>query len=163
VATAARTTASLGAAAGLLASVEMAAPPTLLSAPVQIAAETLAVVAVEVKLIAELHEVYRRGVVGSPAVRGSAYLGSWVRRRGLGPQAPVAQPLGAVEEELLLAGGLGGHRGQIVRCRGPGDRGRELSGPRRADGRTQRGQRRCGRISSAGPLAEPQRRPRQAQ
>src|SRR5436309_16123604 len=72
IATAARASAAVGAAGGLLSTVEMAAPPMLLSAPVQVAAETLAVVAIEVKLIAELHEIYDRGVAGSPAVRGAA-------------------------------------------------------------------------------------------
>src|SRR5207248_1460221 len=85
IGTAARATAAVGAAGGVLSSVEFAAPPTLLSAPVQVAAETLAVVAIEIKLIAELHEVYGRGPVGTPAVRGAAFLGSWVRRRGLDP------------------------------------------------------------------------------
>jgi hypothetical protein len=69
----------------MLSTVEMAAPPTLLSAPVQVAAETLAVVAVELKLIAELHEVYGRPAVGTPAVRAAAYLGAWARRRGIDP------------------------------------------------------------------------------
>jgi hypothetical protein len=85
IATAARATAAIGAAGGLLSTVEMAAPPAFLSAPVQVAAETVAVVAIEVKLIAELHELHDRGVAGTPAVRGAAYLGSWVRRRGLDP------------------------------------------------------------------------------
>ena len=87
IAAAARASAAVGAAGGLLSTLEMAAPPTLLSAPVQVAAETLAVVAIEVKLIAELHELYDRAVVGPPAVRGAAYLGAWVRRRGLDPLA----------------------------------------------------------------------------
>jgi hypothetical protein len=85
VATASRVTAGVGAAGGVLSSVEMAAPPMLLSAPVQVAAETLAVVAVELKLIAELHEVYGRAPVGTPAVRAAAYLGAWTRRRGIDP------------------------------------------------------------------------------
>ena len=87
IATAARTTAAVGAAGGLLSSVEIAAPPTLLSAPVQVAAETVAVVAIEMKLVAELHEVFGHGVAGTPAVRGAAYLGAWARRRGLDPLA----------------------------------------------------------------------------
>ncbi|MBW8801876.1 MAG: hypothetical protein JF597_52610, partial [Streptomyces sp.] len=58
-------TAGIGAAAGALAAVEMAAPPALLAAPVQLAAETLAVVAVEVKLTAELHVVYGSAPRGS--------------------------------------------------------------------------------------------------
>ena len=61
---AARTTAAIGAAAGALSAVELAAPPTLLAAPVQVAAGTLAVVAVELKLLAELHVTYGRAPVG---------------------------------------------------------------------------------------------------
>jgi hypothetical protein len=85
IASATRVTGAIGAAGGLLSTVEMAAPPLLLSAPVQVAAETLAVVAVELKLVAELHEVYGRAPVGTPAVRAAAYLGAWARRRGIDP------------------------------------------------------------------------------
>jgi hypothetical protein len=85
VATAARVTGGIGAAGGLLSTVEIAAPPALLTAPVQVGAETLAVVAVEVKLVAELHELYGAAPVGSTAVRTAAYLGAWVRRRGVDP------------------------------------------------------------------------------
>ena len=56
---AARATAGVGAAGGGVASLQWAATPTLLSAPVLLAAETVAVVAIELKLIGELHEVYR--------------------------------------------------------------------------------------------------------
>jgi len=85
VANATRVTTAIGAAGGMLSTVELAAPPLLLTAPVQVAAETLAVVAVEIKLIAELHEVYNRSPVGTPTTRGAAYLGAWVRRRALDP------------------------------------------------------------------------------
>ena len=85
VATASRVSAGIGAAGGVLSSVEMAAPPTLLSAPVQVAAETVAVVAVELKLVAELHEVYHRAPAGSTSVRAAAYLGAWTRRRAIDP------------------------------------------------------------------------------
>jgi hypothetical protein len=95
VATAARATAAVGAAGGLLSTVEIAAPPAYLTAPVQVAAETLAVVVIEVKLVAELHELCGRGVPGTPATRGAAYLGAWVRRRGLDPFAD-APSLGGV-------------------------------------------------------------------
>src|SRR6266498_6029889 len=56
---ASRATAGIGAAAGAVAGVEYFAPPTLLAIPVQLAAETLAVAAVEIKLVAELHEAGR--------------------------------------------------------------------------------------------------------
>jgi hypothetical protein len=83
VGTAARATAAIGAAGGALAAAEMAAPPTLLAAPVQLAAETLAVVAVELKLVAELHVVYGRAPVGSRAQVATAYLTSWAGKRGI--------------------------------------------------------------------------------
>ncbi len=82
---ASRVTAGIGAAAGALAAVEFAAPPSLLAAPVQLAAETLAVVAVELKLVAELHVTYGRAPVGTPAQVGAAYLGSWITKKGLDP------------------------------------------------------------------------------
>jgi hypothetical protein len=44
-------------------------------------------VAIELKLVAELHEVYGRGVDGTPAVQAAAYLGAWTRQRGLDPLA----------------------------------------------------------------------------
>ncbi|GAC1441016.1 MAG: hypothetical protein NVSMB55_07730 [Mycobacteriales bacterium] len=80
---AARTTAAIGAAGGALASAEMAAPPALLATPLQLAAETIAVVAVEVKLVAELHVVYGRAPLGSRSQVAAAYLVSWVTRRGV--------------------------------------------------------------------------------
>ena len=66
MASAARTTAGIGAAGGALAAAQLAAPPSLLAAPVQVAAETLAVVLAELKLVGELHVVH--GVV-RPAAR----------------------------------------------------------------------------------------------
>jgi hypothetical protein len=83
VTTAARTTAAIGAAGGALASAELAAPPTLLAAPVQLAAETLAVIAVELKLVAELHVVHGRTPVGSRGQIATAYLMSWATKRGI--------------------------------------------------------------------------------
>lgn len=78
-------TAALGGAAGALAAVEFVAPPALLAAPVQLAAETLAVAAVEVKLVAELHELYGQPAPGPLSQRGTAYLMSWVRERAVEP------------------------------------------------------------------------------
>ena len=87
---AAKATAAVGAAGGALAAVEFSAPPTLLSVPVQIAAETLAVAAIEVKLVAELHEVYSSGVQGPVRTRALSYLTSWGDRRGIDPRNPAA-------------------------------------------------------------------------
>jgi hypothetical protein len=60
-----------------------AALPSLPAFPVEVAAETLAVVGIEVKLIAELHEIYGMAAVGSGPERARAYLGSWASRRGV--------------------------------------------------------------------------------
>lgn len=77
---ASRVTAGIGGAAGAVASLELAAPPLLLTAPAQLVAETLAVVAVEVKLVAELHVVYGRRVQGTRGQVALAYLAAWANR-----------------------------------------------------------------------------------
>jgi hypothetical protein len=82
---AAKATAAVGAAGGALAAVEFAAPPTLLTTPFQIAAETLVVATIEIKLIAELHEVYGAAPAGTPRQRAAAYLVAWTNRRAVGP------------------------------------------------------------------------------
>jgi hypothetical protein len=82
---AAKATAAVGGAGGVVASVEFAAPPALLTTPLQIAAETVAVVGIELKLVAELHEVYHRPAAGTAGVRAASYLGAWTRRRALDP------------------------------------------------------------------------------
>ena len=105
VTVASRTTAAIGAAAGALAAAEFAAPPTLLAAPAQLAAETLAVVAVELRMVAELHEIHHLAVRGGPRVAGPAYLNSWVRRRAVtgAEGAGMAALLGgAAKRELRI-------------------------------------------------------------
>ena len=93
VAAAAKATGAVGAAGGALAAVEFTAMPTLLTVPVQIAAETLLVAVIEVKLIAELHEVYGAGVGGTTRQRAMAYLVAWTNRRGLDPLDPAGLQL----------------------------------------------------------------------
>ncbi|WP_063752450.1 hypothetical protein [Streptomyces sp. NRRL S-350] len=73
-----RVSGTLGAGVG--AAAMMPVPPAM---PVEIAAETLAVAAVEIKLIAELHEVYGAPAQGSVTQRAGAYLGAWANRRGI--------------------------------------------------------------------------------
>ena len=80
VRSAARATAGVGAAGGALAAVQHAAPPTLLAAPVQLAAETVAVVAVELKLVAELHVVHGRAPLAPAPQVAAAYLSAWASR-----------------------------------------------------------------------------------
>jgi hypothetical protein len=87
VSNATRTTAGLGAAAGGLAAVEFFSPPTLLAAPIQLAAEILTVTAVELKLVAELHEILGYPAHGSVSDRAGLYLMSWVHRRAIAQQA----------------------------------------------------------------------------
>ena len=100
---AAKTTAAIGAAGGALAAVEFAAPPTLLTAPVQLAAETLLVAAAEVKLIAELHEVYGVPATGPLRGRAIAYVVAWSERRGVDPLSPtlLSFSLGASAKRAL--------------------------------------------------------------
>ena len=85
---AARTTAGIGAAGGALAAAQLTAPPSLALAPVQVAAETVAVVLVELKLVAELHVVHRQVPPGNPTQQAAAYLQSWIGRRGLDLSGP---------------------------------------------------------------------------
>jgi hypothetical protein len=85
---AARTTAGIGAVGGGVSAVEWAAPPVLLTAPVLLAAETLAVVAVEIKLIGELQEVYGLPVTGSGSQRAFVLVQAWAGRRGVNLLVP---------------------------------------------------------------------------
>lgn len=85
---AARSTAGIGAVGGGLASVEWAAPPTLLSAPVMLATETVAVVAIELKLIGELHEVYGNPIPGSSSQKAVSLIQAWSSKRGVNPMVP---------------------------------------------------------------------------
>ncbi|MFG2088173.1 MULTISPECIES: hypothetical protein [unclassified Spirillospora] len=78
-------TTAVGAAGGALATVQFTAPPLLLTAPAQLAAETLVIAAIEVKMIAELHEVYGVRVQGTGTARGAAFITSWARQRGINP------------------------------------------------------------------------------
>lgn len=101
---AARATAGVGAAGGGVASIEWAAAPTLLSAPILLAAETVAVVAIELKLIGELHEVYRRPVTGATTHRAASLIQAWAGQRGVNPLLPgigVASVLGTAARKEL--------------------------------------------------------------
>src|ERR1700722_12100698 len=75
---AARATATVGGATGAAAAL-----PVLPAFPVEVAAETLAVVGIEIKLLAELHEIYGMPATGSGADRARAYIGAWASRRGV--------------------------------------------------------------------------------
>jgi hypothetical protein len=85
---ASRATAGVGAAGGGVAAVEWAATPTLLTAPVLLAAETVGVVAVELKLIGELHEVYGVPIPGAGGQRAMNLIHAWSQQRGVNPMLP---------------------------------------------------------------------------
>lgn len=70
---AARASAGVGATVGAWAVV-----PFVPVFPIELVAETLAVVGIEVKLVAELHEAYGVGITGSAPARMSSYLAAWV-------------------------------------------------------------------------------------
>lgn len=75
---ASRASAAVGAAVGAWAVL-----PVVPAMGAEIATETLAVVGIEIKLAAELHEAYGMRAPGNLAERMSAYVGSWARRRGI--------------------------------------------------------------------------------
>ena len=78
-----RTAAGIGAAVGAASVL-----PMMPAMPVEVATETLALVAIELKMIAELHEVYGLRAPGSAIERMTAYVGSWTRRSGVIGLAP---------------------------------------------------------------------------
>jgi hypothetical protein len=99
---ASRAAASVGAAVG--ASLLLPLP----SAPVEVAFETLATVGIELKLVAELHEVYGMRAPGSAPERMVAYVVAWSHRRGValvpgGLALAVGSPLRRQLERRLIA------------------------------------------------------------
>ncbi|WP_328671959.1 hypothetical protein [Streptomyces sp. NBC_00328] len=84
VAGAAAATSTVG--AGIGAAAMLPVPPAM---PTELAAEITAVAAIELKLIAELHEVYGLRPQGNLKQRSTAYLHSWSGERGI----DVAKPM----------------------------------------------------------------------
>jgi hypothetical protein len=75
---AARGSAAVGGAVGA-----WAALPVLPAYPVEVATETLALIGIEIKLVAELHEAYGMPATGTPVERMTAYVAAWAHRRGV--------------------------------------------------------------------------------
>ncbi|SCG52890.1 hypothetical protein GA0070623_2088 [Micromonospora rifamycinica] len=99
-----RATAGVGAAGGGVAAVEWTVAPTLLSAPVLLAAETVAVVSIELKLIGELHEIYGAPLPTGGTPRTVALVQSWASQRGINPMVPgvgVSAVLGTAARKEL--------------------------------------------------------------
>ncbi|MCX2923650.1 hypothetical protein [Streptomyces sp. NEAU-W12] len=83
VAGAVRATATVGAGVGAAAA--MPVPPAM---PAELAAEVTGVAAIELKLIAELHEVYGVRPAGNLTQRSTVYLNSWSQERGIEATRP---------------------------------------------------------------------------
>lgn len=100
---AANATMAVGAAGGALAAVEFVAPPLLLTVPAQLVAESVVVAAIEVKLIAELHEVYGVQVPGNGTARAGVFLTAWAKQRGIDPMAggTLTVALGTAAKQAL--------------------------------------------------------------
>ncbi|MFG2298097.1 hypothetical protein [Streptomyces sp. NPDC048603] len=72
--------------AGIGAAAMLPAPPAM---PAELAAEITGVAAIELKLIAELHEVYGQRPPGGLRERSMAYLTSWTEERGIDLTKPT--------------------------------------------------------------------------
>ncbi|MFE3492251.1 hypothetical protein ACFXOS_03980 [Streptomyces sp. NPDC059175] len=83
IAGAANGTSTVG--AGIGAAAMLPVPPAL---PAELATEIVSVAAIELKLIAELHEVYGMRPPGGVTERASAYLTSWTEERGVDVTKP---------------------------------------------------------------------------
>ncbi|MFG3660449.1 hypothetical protein [Streptomyces sp. NPDC047706] len=83
IAGAAKASATVGAGVGAAAMLPI--PPAM---PTELAAEITGVAAIELKLIAELHEVYGVRPPGNLKDRSGAYLRSWSEERGIDPLKP---------------------------------------------------------------------------
>ncbi|MEV5934768.1 hypothetical protein AB0L56_19040 [Streptomyces sp. NPDC052079] len=83
VAGAAKATATVGAGVG--AAAMMPVPPAM---PAELTAEITGVAAIELKLIAELHEVYGVRPPGGLVQRSTVYLNSWSEERGVEATKP---------------------------------------------------------------------------
>lgn len=82
---ASRSSAAVGAAAGGLVTAQELVPPSWWTIPFSVAAETALVVAIEMKLVGELHEAYHRPIPGTSVERGMAIAAAWSSSRGVRP------------------------------------------------------------------------------
>ncbi|MGA2830003.1 MAG: hypothetical protein ABSF03_28295, partial [Streptosporangiaceae bacterium] len=100
---AARASAAVGATVGVWSIL-----PVAPAFPAEIVTETLTLVGIEIKLIAELHEVYGARPPGELASRMTAYVGAWAHRRGValtpgGVVLAIGSPLGRRLQRRLAA------------------------------------------------------------
>ncbi len=120
---ASRSSAAVGASAGVLVGAKELAPPAWLTIPMELVSETVAVAVIELKLVAELHEVYERPLPTSPSDRSVALVQAWAERRGITP-ATLARRGGFRD---ALGRGARAEAIRLVRRRLAGRLGRSLS------------------------------------
>lgn len=101
------TSGAVGATTGALATASMTTPATWLTLPVQLAVETMIVVAVEMKLVGELHEAAGYPVAGNLRRNGPLIAKAWTETRGIATNdlAALARP-GAAAAATSTASGL---------------------------------------------------------
>jgi hypothetical protein len=108
---ASRNSAAVGGVTGALATAGVMAPPLWVTLPAEIVAETLLVTAIEMRMIAELHEVFGLPIRGTQDERGAAILEAWSTRRGVDMKR--LQKHG--RSELARDSGVGTHLVRIVK------------------------------------------------
>jgi hypothetical protein len=89
-----RVSATIGAAAGGLVAFQEVSIAGLLAVPFELAAETALVVLLEIKLVAELHEVAGRPLPGGARERVGGAVRSWLSGRSMSAVSLVAGPAG---------------------------------------------------------------------
>jgi hypothetical protein len=104
-----RASASVGAAAGAVIAMEELLPPAWVALPLEVLVETTVVAAIEMKLIAELHQVYGQPVEGEGVDRAYALALAWAERRGVS-SALIAEGAPALAKTLGR-----GTRNQLIR------------------------------------------------
>lgn len=120
---ASRSSAAVGAATGAAVSAGQLAPPSWIVVPFELAAETVLIALIEIKLIAELHEVYGHPVQGAVGSRAGSLVRAWAERRGVSADL-LATPGGLAD---ALGRGTRNELTRLLRRRLAGRMGRNLS------------------------------------
>jgi len=95
---------------GALATAGELAPPLWVMLPIEIAAETLVVSAIEMRMIAELHQVYGSAIEGTNDERAAQIIEAWSSRRGVDMER-----LAKKGRSELEAAGVRKQLGRVVR------------------------------------------------
>ncbi|MEO7630648.1 MAG: hypothetical protein ABIS44_04820 [Mycobacteriales bacterium] len=90
-----KATGAIGAVAGGLAAASWFAPPTWIAMPIELVTETLAVAAIEMRLIGELHSAYARPVEAQGSARAAALAHAWASGSSVEPEYLLNGPSGA--------------------------------------------------------------------